>query len=114
MRKYHIITLLLFSAALLLNSGCQKKQSPVEDVTLRFGVLPVMQALPLFIAEERGYFAEANVKVELIPFNTAADKDIAMVSGSIDGQFADLFTPIVLEGNGVNISIVATNYDTQD
>jgi len=51
--------------------------------------------------------------VELVMFNTAADKDIALVSGAIDGYFGDLFTPVVIEANGNDISIVASNYNTQ-
>lgn len=80
---------------------------------IRFGALPVLQALPLFVAREKGFFRNAGVDVDLVPFNTAAEKDIALTSGSIDGCFADLFTPLVLAGNGVKIRIVATNYNTR-
>jgi NitT/TauT family transport system substrate-binding protein len=96
-----------------LLTGCGSKDKTAEQVTIRFGVLPVLQALELFVAEERGYFTEAGVKVELINFNTAAEKDIALTSNQLDGYFGDLFTPIVIEGNGMDIAIVATNYNTQ-
>lgn len=82
------------------------------ETQLRFGVLPVLQALPLFVAAEQGYFSEAGLDVDVIPFQSAADKDIALKSGAIDGYFGDLFTPLVIEGNGLDISIVATNYST--
>jgi len=84
-----------------------------DRVTTRFGTLPVLQALPLYVAQEEGLFGEAGVNVELIPFNTAAEKDIAMTTGNIDGYFGDLFTPTVIKGNGVDVLIVATNYDTR-
>jgi NitT/TauT family transport system substrate-binding protein len=84
-----------------------------EPTKVRFGVLPVLQALPLFVAQERGIFAKHGLDVELIPFNTAAEKDIALTTGSIDGYFGDLLTPIVLKANGPNVMIVATNYDTR-
>lgn len=77
-----------------------------------FGVLPVMQALPLFVAEEQGFFSKRGLTVRLVPFQSAAEKDIALKAGAIDGYFGDLFTPLVIEGNGLDISIVATNYST--
>lgn len=84
-----------------------------EPTKIRFGVLPVLQALPLFVAQEKGIFAKHGLDVELVPFNTAAEKDIALSTGSIDGYFGDLLTPIVLKANGPNVMIVATNYDTR-
>lgn len=81
--------------------------------TIRFGVLPVLQALPLYVAQEKGLFGKAGVSVEIIPFNTAAEKDIALSTGGIDGCFGDLVTALVLRGNGRDIRVVATNYDTR-
>jgi len=104
-----IISVILVSVILLI--GCGKQES--DTVKIRFGTLPVMQALPLYVAQSQGFFSDAGIEVEIIPFNTAADKDIALTTGNIDGQFADLFTPVVIESNGQDIAIVATNYETR-
>ena len=84
-----------------------------EKTAIKFGALPVLQALPLYIAQDKGFWRNAGLTVEIIPFNTAAEKDIALSTGSIDGCFADLVTPLVLKGNGKDITIVATNYETR-
>lgn len=84
-----------------------------KGTTIRFGALPVLQALPLYVAQDKGFFARSGVRVELIPFNTASEKDIALATGAIDGYFGDLVTPTVLKGNGRDVAIVATNYDTR-
>ncbi len=78
---------------------------------IRFGVLPVLQALPLFVAADRGFFKEEGLQVELIAFNSALEKDIAFTSGQIAGYFGDLQTCIVLNGNGAPIRIVAEVYN---
>ena len=78
---------------------------------IRFGVLPVLQALPLFVAAERGFFKEEGLNVELTMFNSALEKDIAFTSGQIVGYFGDLQTCIVLNGNGAPIKIVAEVYN---
>jgi len=80
---------------------------------IRFGVLPALQALPLFVADSKGLFLKSGLHVDLILFNTAAEKDIALASGSLEGCFADMVTPLVLKGNGRDIIIAAKNYDTR-
>ncbi|MFH0823775.1 MAG: ABC transporter substrate-binding protein [Pseudomonadota bacterium] len=83
-----------------------------DKVRIRFGTLPVLQALPLYVAKENGFFDQGNLSVVLIPFNTASEKDIAIAGGNLDGYFGDLATPLVIKGNGVDIKIAAVNYTT--
>jgi NitT/TauT family transport system substrate-binding protein len=83
-------------------------------VTIKFGTLPVLQALPLFVAEEKGLFSKAGLHVEIVPFASAADKDIALSGGAVDGCFGDLATSTILKANGRDVAVVATNYETTD
>jgi len=112
MKKLLMSLSLVLLAALIVFSGCAKKKE-TEMAKIRFGTLPVLQSLDVYVAMEMGYFNEEGLKVDVINFNTAAEKDIAITARQIDGYFGDLFTPIVIEGNGVDISVVATNYDTK-
>jgi NitT/TauT family transport system substrate-binding protein len=107
--RFRTIAVLIALASVAMSGWAQAG----EPTKVRFGVLPVLQALPLFVAQERGIFAKHGLDVELIPFNTAAEKDIALSTGSIDGYFGDILTPIVLKANGRDVTIVATNYDTR-
>jgi NitT/TauT family transport system substrate-binding protein len=77
-----------------------------------FGVLPVMQALPLFVAQEKGLFAEEGVEVELIPFRSGLEKDAAMAAGQTQGYFGDMLTSIILGANQMPVSVVATIFNT--
>ena len=87
------VNIILVAVLLLTASWTLPRAYAEESAQIRFGVLPVLQALPLFVAQDKGMFEKAGVKVDLIPFNTAAEKDIALTSGSIDGCFGDLVTP---------------------
>lgn len=111
--KATLLLLFILLLPVLVLCGCTRQKAKEEKVTIRFGVLPVLQALDLFVASEEGYFEKAGVDVELIPFNTSTESTIALSTGKIDGYFADLFTPAVIRGNGVDCRIVATNYNTQ-
>jgi NitT/TauT family transport system substrate-binding protein len=107
----------LISIVLTLCFACVAVTSSVvaaqNKMAIRFGALPVLQALPLYVAQERGLFTKAGLEVDLVPFNTAAEKDIALSTGKIDGCFADLVTPLVLRGNGQKILLVATTYSSR-
>jgi NitT/TauT family transport system substrate-binding protein len=81
-------------------------QKPSTGV-IRFGTLPVIQALPLFVARDKGFFGQEGVDVELVGFNSALEKDVAFSAGQIAGYFGDLQTCIVLNGNRAPIRMVA-------
>jgi len=85
--------------------------APAAD-KITFGVLPVMQALPLFVAQEKGFFAEEGVDVELIPFRSGLEKDAAMAARQTQGYFGDMLTSIILGANQMPMRMVATVYNT--
>jgi NitT/TauT family transport system substrate-binding protein len=81
-------------------------------VKIAFGVLPVMQALPLFVAQEQGLFTEEGVEVELVPFRSGLEKDAAMSSGQTQGYFGDMLTSIIMGANQMPVRMVATIFNT--
>jgi NitT/TauT family transport system substrate-binding protein len=93
-------------------AGQEKGAKPSPPI--QFGTLPVIQALPLFVAAEKGYFKEAGLNVELVPFNSAMEKDVAMSAGQISGYFGDMITPMVLTANGTLVKIVATYFNIKN
>jgi len=80
--------------------------------TLRLGILPVLDTLPLFVANDEGFFTEEGLSVELIPFNSALERDAALKGGSLDGYFGDLLNTILLNSSGEDLRIIATSYHT--
>ena len=105
--------LAVFILLMLFCGAAWPRASAAEtDRPLLVGTLPVIQCLPLFVADELGLYKSEGVPVQLVPFRTALDKDVAMTTGRIDGYFGDLFTPIVLKAGGVDVRMVARNYLT--
>ena len=80
--------------------------------SIQFGTIPVLQSLPLFVAAEKGFFKEQGLNVEIVLFNSAMEKDIALSSGRIAGYFGDLMTPMVLQANNTGVRITAANFNT--
>jgi NitT/TauT family transport system substrate-binding protein len=57
---------------------------------LKFAVLPIIDALPLYVAQEKGYFAENNLEVMFLPVAAAAERDQMIAAGQADAMINDL------------------------
>lgn len=95
---------ILLVLAVLVMSGCTAK--PVETQPLKVAVLPVLDSLPLYVAESQGYFDEAGIEVELVPVGSAPERDQLMQSGQIDGMLTELVTTLNYNRNEAQIKIV--------
>jgi NitT/TauT family transport system substrate-binding protein len=77
-----------------------------ELPTLKIAVLPVLNTLPLYVAQSEGFYAEYGVNVELIPFDSARDRQIALQTGEVDGANTDLQGVILLVNGGFDVRAV--------
>jgi NitT/TauT family transport system substrate-binding protein len=70
----------------LLITACGPTASPAEAVTLKIAVLPIIDTLPLYVAQQQGFFIEHNVEVELVPVASAPERVQLVASGQVDGS----------------------------
>lgn len=96
-------------------AGCGSL-SEKETQTLRVAVLPVLDVLPLYVAEAEGYFQQNGVNVELVPVGSAPERDQLMQAGQIDGMLTELVVTLLYNRDQPHITIVrfartATNKD---
>jgi NitT/TauT family transport system substrate-binding protein len=106
-----VLGVLLFAGVAL--GGCTSSSTPTPAATgstassavaaspVRIGVLPTEDSLPLWVAEQRGYFATQGIpKVELVEFQSAQERDAAFASGAIDGFMGDIIASANLNAGG--------------
>jgi len=106
-----LIPAIILSSVFIPLAGCSTSDNNTEEVTsLKMGVLPLVSALPVFVAVEKGYFAEENLNGELGTFNSALEEDAALQAGEIDGYFNDPINAIVMINGGVDMSIIKSPY----
>jgi len=60
-----------------------------ETAMLKIAVLPILDTLPMFVAQKEGLFAKHGVGVEFIPVGSAAERDQIIVAGQADGMIND-------------------------
>jgi NitT/TauT family transport system substrate-binding protein len=71
----------------IVSAGCG---GGAEPDTLRIGVLPILDTLPMLVAEQRGTFERYGVEVDFVSAASAAERDQLFQAGSIDGFVTDL------------------------
>ena len=71
-------------------------------------MLPILDALPMHVALEKGYFADQNLEVELVPVNSGPERDQLMQAGQVDGMINEIVS--VLFYNQKEISVVAVRF----
>lgn len=89
--KTRFITLILLGAILAsFVAGCVPVKS--EDNTLKIVLMPVLDVIPVFIAEQNGYFAEQGIQVEGVPVKSAQERDALIQARQVDGMLTDLIS----------------------
>ncbi|MGD2177066.1 MAG: MetQ/NlpA family ABC transporter substrate-binding protein [Anaerolineae bacterium] len=68
-------------------AGCGGRAEPA---TLRIGVLPILDTLPMYVATEEGSFVEHGVEVVFVTAASAAERDQLLQAGEVDGIITDL------------------------
>lgn len=82
----------------------EKQRLKAEDsLALKIAVTPTLDALPLFVAKERGMFDKEGVDVRLRRFTAAMDCDTAFAGGSVEGMLSDLVRTEHLQKRGTPV-----------
>jgi NitT/TauT family transport system substrate-binding protein len=72
----------------------------------------VADTILITAAAERGYFAQKGLRVELVNFQSALDKDAAAIAGTLDGHFCELISAIVQQASGRDFKVAAVTSAT--
>ena len=67
---------------------------------IKVGVLPIVDALPFFVAEDHGLFREFSCPVSLLTFRSAVERDAAFQTGKIKAYLGDLISAALLRSRG--------------
>jgi len=97
-----------FIGALLLGgliTACGPAALP-EDSTLKVAVLPILDALPMYVADAQGYFRDAGIRVDFMPVASAAERDQVMQAGQVDGIINDLISTVLYNKDTQKIAVV--------
>ncbi len=74
---------------------------------LRLALLPIPDVLPVYVAEEKGYFAELGISVESLPVGSAVERDQLMQAGRVDGMINDISDAANFNRERIKVKIIS-------
>ena len=82
-------------------------EAAVENVgTLKIAVLPIIDTLPMYVAEAEGLFAKYGVTVEFIPVASAPERDQLLAAGQADGTINETLSVMMFNKDAVQMQAV--------
>lgn len=89
---------------LILCTGCGVNGG--GPVPVRVGVLPILDSLPMYVAEAQGYFAEEGIDIEFVPVSSAPERDQLMQSNQIDAMINELVSVLFYNKDSTEVVTV--------
>lgn len=101
-----IVFLILF-LAVGCNSNNNTGTGPQDSQKIFIGSMTIEENLPVLVAQEKGYFAEENVEVELVTFQSPVELQSAFQTGELDGTITDIMIAALLKSSGEDLKVTS-------
>jgi NitT/TauT family transport system substrate-binding protein len=107
-----LISLLVVSSLVLI--ACSQAAPPQAEMTptsagptpIKIATLPILDNLPMYVAQQEGLFEANNVNVEFIPVGSAAERDQVIVAGQADGMINETISTLLYNKDKPQVQIV--------
>lgn len=86
----------------------ESSDAEAVEEPLRVALLPILDVLPFYVAEQNGYFAEEGVTVQAVPVASAVEREQLMQAGEIDGMLNELHSTALNNREGRQVVSVMT------
>jgi len=101
-----LIASVLTAVALLLGACAPATPAIQGQVEVRIAILPIIDALPMYVAEEQGYFQANGVSANFIPSASAAERDQLIAANQADAMINDLISVALYTKQAVQVQTV--------
>ncbi len=107
-KKVLLAVCAVLTMAMFLVSGCGSQSNQKKELAeITVGLMPDTDSLPIIIAQEKGYFAEEGLKVNIQQFKSAMDRDSALQSGNLDGAISDMLAVAFAKNGGFDVKVTS-------
>lgn len=87
-----------------LSAQERARQDSLYQAALKVGVMPTLDCLPLYVAQDDSLFVRQGVDVRLRSYTAQMDCDTALLHGSVEGSVSDLVRCAHLQKKGVGLT----------
>lgn len=88
-----------------LVSACQPTLKDATT-TIRVARIPVLDTLPLYVAQQEGLFEKHGVKVEIIPVASAPERDQLIAAGQADAMINEVLSTMFANKQSIQMQTV--------
>lgn len=82
----------------------------IDRMSFKVGVMPTLDCLPVYLAQDDSLFASQGVDVHLRYYTAQMDCDTALARGRVEGSITDLIRGAFLKKKGIDLTYpIATN-----
>jgi NitT/TauT family transport system substrate-binding protein len=99
--KKTIVLMLIVSMGLM--TSCAKAYTK----SIVIGIMSDIGAVPFLIADEKGFFEDRGLDVEIVVFKSAIDRDSALQTGNLDAAMADMLSIVFYTEANLPVKMVA-------
>ena len=96
----------LFLLVTLISLALAACAPAAEPETLKIAVLPVIDALPMYVAQQEGLFEKHKVSVTFVPVASAPERDQLVSAGQADGMINEALSTALYNKDQVQVQIV--------
>ena len=104
---YHPFVATLLLSLWIFNLMPATAGQAAESRPLKIALLPILDALPFYVAEKNGYFHENQVAVKAIPVGSGLERDQLMQAGEIDGMLNEMISAANFNRHKIQVKIIA-------
>src|SRR6056297_920272 len=104
--KVLFLSFLLISSLLII--GKNGMLFAQDNMTLKIGIMPAVDSAPILLAEEKGYYKELSLDMQIDIYTNAVNRQSALQTGELDGAMTDLIAFVNNVKNGFPIKITTS------
>lgn len=104
-RKRYAAWIALWMVLSALITACQPAAKDATT-TVRIARIPVLDTLPLHVAQQEGLFEKHGVQVEIIPVASAPERDQLIASGQADGMVNEVLSTMFANKESIQMQTV--------
>lgn len=100
------LLILIAILGLLLSACAPAMAPPAETITLKIAVIPVIDTLPMFVAQAEGLFNKHGILVDFIPVASAPERDQMLQAGQADGTLNETLSVMFFNRDKIQMQAV--------
>ena len=78
------------------------------QMELKIGIMPAVDSAPILLAQEKGYFGEEELDIQIDVYTNAVNRQTALQTNELDGAMTDLIAFVNNVNNGFPVKITTS------